>query len=361
LGAKFTRSKSANSIDQYNSALVDKPILDIPIITTDFEYIENIQAAYISAQKKINKKWSFRMGLRMEVTQTSSISSNVDFNLENDYLKFFPTLYLANTFNENTSLNFSYNKRISRAPFYMLTPNPWVANPFQRVVGNPFLQPSFSDNFELSVTHKNFSVSTYYNIQENIFTQIPIPDAATTTVVFKFENFLDTKKTGINMNYLFEPYKWWSSNNSIDFNYSINDYQDEGQITRKTGYNSNFSTSNDFYLNPQKTLSLNINYWYSPPGIDEIWDVKAVSNLSASVQLLLLDKKLKLTLGGNDIFKTQKDRLSTTVEGVFQDVNDYYDARYVRFAATYNFGNSNTSTKKNKVGNQQERNRAGRF
>lgn len=360
-GGKVTRSISDNGIDQFNSELVNEPILDFPISANDFEYIENIQAAYLSAHKKINEKWAIRMGLRMEATQTSSVSNNLGFDLKNDYLKFFPTIYLGHTLTENTSINMSYNKRISRAPFHMLSPNPWVANPFQSVVGNPFLQPSFSDNFEVSMTYKNISISTYYNIQEDIFTQVPIPNAATNSVVFKFENFVNSKKTGIHISHLFEPYKWWSSSNSIDFNYAINEYQNEGKITSKTGYNSNFSTSNDFYLNKNKTLSLHINYWYSPVGVDDIWNIKPISNLSASIQCLLLNKKLKLTLGGNDIFKTQKERITTTVDGIFQDIYVYYDARYIRFAATYNLGNSTASTKKNKVGNQQERNRAGRF
>lgn len=360
-GFKFTNLNSGNEIDFFNSGVMGEPIEDFILEKNDFEFIENIQAIYLSAQKELSEKFSLKMGLRMEATQNTTTSLSQNFENENNYVKFFPTFYLGFQPKENTSFSLSYNRRISRAPFYMLTPNPWFANPFQFVVGNPFIQPSFADNIELGSRFKNLFVSAYFNKEENVFTQVPIPDADKSIMEFKFQNFININRLGLNANYLFEHFKWWSCNLSADINYSTNDYFNDGLDVKKTGYNSSVSLNNDFFIKADKSLLLNVAYWYSPRGIDEFWNVQPTSNLSASLQFLLLEKKLKLTLRANDIFRTQLDRISTTVDGIFQDNILYYDSRFVGIALNYSLGNKNISSKRNRVGNQDERNRAGQF
>ncbi len=360
-GGKYTRSQSSNDIDFFNSGLKNDPLINLPLTKNDLSYNENILAAYVSARKELSKKLTLQVGLRMEATESLAQSENLNFSRENNYVKLFPTFYLSYTAKENLTYNFSYNKRISRAPFYMLTPNPWFSNPFQYVVGNPFLQPSFSDNFELSAVYKNLSVSAYYNLEKDYFTQVPIATPEENIMEYKFENFLDIQRFGINLNHTFDKIKWWSSSNGINLSYNLNSYFNEGITNTKIGYASTLSTNNDFVLNKAKTISLNVSYWYNLPGVEEFWDKKAMSNLSTSLQFLLLKKKLKLVLRANDIFKTQRDQYFGSLDGVTQEVLLYYDSRYIGVVINYSFGNNNISTKKSKVGNQAERNRAGRF
>ncbi len=364
IGGKYSYFTSNNNIDLFNSGLQDEPIMNFQIENNDFKYIEIVQAGYISAQKALNDKLSLKAGLRLEATQSNSKSQNLDFARTYKYKKLFPSFFLAYNIDENTDLSFTYNKRISRAPFYMLTPNPWVNNPFQSVVGNPFIQPSFSDNIEVGLAYKNFNVATYFNKEKNVFTQVPYADSENNIMEFRFDNFLDIQRVGGSVNYLFEHFDWWSSSNSIDVNHSSNTYRNEGKEITKLGYNSNFSTSNDFSLRTKtknKIGLLNISYWYSPKGVDEMWNVAAMSNLSVSLQFYLLEKRLKLTLRANDVLKTEADRITTSSDGVFQDIKLYYDARFYGFVLRYSLGNSNILQRKNKIGNQDERSRAGQF
>jgi outer membrane receptor protein involved in Fe transport len=358
-GGKITNSKSINDITFFNSGLVDTPIASMPKSQNDFEYKEDIQAVYISANKKFSEKWTTQLGLRVETTQTNSMSNNLNVSTKNDYTKLFPTFYALYNASDNSNFSFNYSKRIERPSFFELNPNIYFANPFQTIEGNAFLQPSFIDNFELSNTYKNLSSKLYYSYEDNLFSQVPLADATTNIIRFTNENFINTHRIGISENYTYDKVKWWSSNNSLDINYSKSEFNLEEEQEDQKGINTTISTYNDFNLNTDKTWLMGVNYWYSFPGINGIYETKEASSLSLSLQCLLLEKNLNISLRANDIFKTSAERNVSRVNGVLQTARYYYDSRSVQLSISYKFGNNDLKAKKHSTGNRDERSRTG--
>ncbi|MDT0294859.1 TonB-dependent receptor domain-containing protein [Mesonia ostreae] len=356
-GGKISSSKSLNDILFYNSGLVDDPVTDMPLAQNDFEYKEDIQAAYISANKKFNDTWSMQIGLRMEATQTDSKSNNLNLSVNDDYAKLFPTFYLSYNATENSNFSFNYSKRIKRPSFSQINPNDYWMNPFQTIAGNAFLQPSFIDNFELTNTYKNFVTKLYYNYEDDVFSRVPLADSETNIIRFTFENFITTNRIGFSENYTFNKVKWWSSYNGLDINYSKSTFNLEEDHEDQEGINATVYTYNDFNLNADKTLLMGVNYWYSFPGVDGIFDTKSASSLSLSLQYLLLNKDLNITLRGNDLFKTAAIRRTTTVNDVFQTARYYFDNRSFQLSISYKFGNKNISAKRHATGNEDEKGR----
>lgn len=358
-GGKVSVSESLNNIVFFNSGLVDNPITNLPLSQNDFEYNEDIQAIYTSLSKKINDKWEVQFGLRYEFTQANSSSNNLNLDFDNDYDKLFPTLYISYNATKNSTFAFNYSKRIERPGFFDLNPNIYFINPFQTIEGNAFLQPAFVDNIELTHTYKNFITKLYYSYEDNMFSQVPLPNSDTNIIRFTNENFIDTQRFGISEDYTFDKLSWWSSSNNFDLNYSISKFSLEQDEEDQKGINATISTYNDFNLNADKTLLLGVNYWYSFPGVDGIFDTKSASSFSLSFQWLLLNKDLNITLRGNDLFKSSAERTETTVNGVFQTARYYYDARFFQLSASYKFGNKDIRAKKHKTGNQDEKGRTG--
>lgn len=358
-GGKISTSKSLNDIVFFNSGLVDDPVTSMPLSQNDFEYKEHIQAAYLSLNKRLNDKWETQVGLRMEATQTNSLSDNLNLNVDNDYTKIFPTLYISYNATENSIFAFNYSKRIERPGFFELNPNIYFINPFQTIEGNAFLQPAFIDNIELTNTYKNFVTKLYYSYEDNMFSQVPLPDSDTNIIRFTNENFINTQRYGISESYTFDKISWWSSSNNFDLNYSISKFSLQQDEEDQKGINATISTYNDFTLNEDKTFLLGVNYWYSFPGVNGIFDTKSANSLSLSFQWLLLDKNLNITLRGNDLFKSSAERTETTVNGVFQTARYYYDSRYFQLSVSYKFGNKDITAKRHKTGNQDEKGRTG--
>ncbi|MEM9687559.1 MAG: outer membrane beta-barrel protein, partial [Bacteroidota bacterium] len=167
------------------------------------------------------------------------------------------------------------------------------------------------------------------------------------------------QRFGIAESYVFDKVNWWTSSNSVDVNYTISKFDIPQEEEDQKGFNAIISTNNDFILNADKTLLLHLGYWYSFDGIDDIFDIKAMSSLSLSLQLLLLNKNLNITLAGTDIFRGENDVFALTVNGVYQEGRYYYDSRSFRLSVSYRFGNKNLKARAHKTGNQRERGRSG--
>jgi hypothetical protein len=92
--------------------------------------------------------------------------------------------------------------------------------------------------------------------------------------------------------------------------------------------------------------------------VDGIFKTKARSSFDVSLQFLLLNKNLNVTLRGSDLFRDALKQRTTNINGVRQELNSYFDTRQFWLILTYKFGNQDIKTRENKGGNQEERNRS---
>lgn len=127
----------------------------------------------------------------------------------------------------------------------------------------------------------------------------------------------------------------------------------------QNGFNSRLSTNNDFNLNTSKTVLFNVSYWYSFPGVEGIYTNKEMSSFSLAFQYLLWNKDLKISIRGTDIFKTEKIKRSSVVNGVYQEGKNYYDNQSFQLALSYKIGNKKSTPKQRTTGNEEERSRTG--
>jgi len=357
-GGKVSISESLDNITFFNSGVVDSIPNNIEFGRSVFQYNENVQALYASGNKKIGDKLQVQVGLRLEATQTKSLSKTLEQLTENDYVKIFPTVYLGYDLNENSSLSFNYGRRIKRPGFYQLNSNIEFINPFQFISGNPFLQPAFIDNIEFSYTHKNWDNKLYFSYEDNMFGQISIPDPVSNFVSLTNENYFNVYRVGLSESYYFDKFKWWSSANDFDINYSISDVN-LNEYLRRTGFSSSFSSYNTFKLDKKGTVKLGLNYWHAFPAIDGLFKVRSMGAFSASLKFSLLNKKLKIALRGKDLFKTQVENLVSNINGIYQEGIYYYDSRYFDLSVSYKFGNNKIRSNTRATGNSEERKRTG--
>ncbi|MFH6957958.1 TonB-dependent receptor domain-containing protein [Flavobacterium aquidurense] len=358
-GGKVSNSQSKNHISAFNSGLVDLPVVDLPLRQSEFDYLENIQAVYFSGSKKINDHWNSQFGLRVESTQTKIFAGGFSQSIDKDYIKFFPTAYLTYTANDNSTLSLSYSKRIERPQFRDLNPNTHFWNPFQSFKGNPFLQPAFIDNIEFIYSYKKIESKLYFSYENNLISEITIADPVSNEILHTSENYIDTQRYGISENYVFDKLKWWTSNNAVDFSYAISKSGLTVAQKVQNGFNSRLSTNNDFNLNTSKTVLFNVSYWYSFPGVEGIYTNKEMSSFSLALQYLLWNKDLKISIRGTDIFKTEKIKRSSVVNGVYQEGKNYYDNQSFQLALSYKIGNKKSTPKQRTTGNEEERSRTG--
>ena len=355
-GGKLSFIKTQNNVNYFDTTL-GTPIFD-PTQSNEFNYDENTQAIYLNGTKKLNEKWETQLGFRLENTQTEGVSKTLNQKNTNSYAKLFPTFYLTYTPNEKNAFSINYNKRINRPSYNRLNPFRWYSNPFSYTEGNPFLQPSFSNNLELNYTfNDNWSNSIYYSHTDNGFEQITIVDNTDNIQKTIAQNFFKTTIIGISESYTYNKLKWLSTTFSFDWNYSKSESLIPITNQNLNGSNAYFSISNDFNLNKNKTLLFNFSYWYNFKGTSDLDKNNAYSQLDASLKYFAFDKKLQISFNANDILSTNRPIYTSFTNNIQIDYKNYYDVRLFRLSLVYKFGNKNINVEKKEVGNQEEKER----
>jgi iron complex outermembrane receptor protein len=355
-GAKVSFTKSNSDVVFFNT-ITGTPELDTNQ-SNQFTYTENNQAVYISADKKINEKWHFQAGLRLENTQTNGFSKNMNQETINNYFKLFPTFYASYDKNENNSFSLNYGRRIRRPGFSLLNPFRIYISSNSYSEGNPFLKPSFSDNFEFSYSYKKILRTRFFlnNITDGygvIFTANP----ETMTQVITRENYFKGLNFGIGETYSARFADWWESENSLHFLGSDIKFIKDINATPANSLQVDFSTNNTFSLG--KASKLQIDFNYTTPYKSGLYNTGYTSGLNIGFKQDLLDNAMQIAFLINDIFNTSylKDDVSI-VNGVKQVYTQNESNRFVRLSVVYNFGNKKINVKQHDFGNEEEKKRA---
>src|SRR5699024_160622 len=181
--------------------------------------------------------------------------------------KLFPTLYLLYKVNEN-SFNLNLNRRINRPAYWLLNPFREYSSSISYIEGNPFLEPSYTINYEFNYTYKNnLNFRLYYSNTRNGYDQVVLVNPQSDIQVITPKNFINIMNFGIEATYTFQSLDWWNS--YLDVSLYRSNATSDIKITNTTASETTlyFSTYNDFFFNKSKTLIGSINFWYNSPSI----------------------------------------------------------------------------------------------
>ncbi|CAM4058387.1 outer membrane beta-barrel family protein [Flavobacterium sinopsychrotolerans] len=356
-GAKMSFTNSVSDVLYFNT-ITGTPELDSNQ-SNRFKYTENNQAVYVNADKKLNEKWNFQMGLRLENTQTNGFSETMNQQTENNYLKLFPTFYASYKKNENNTFSLNYGKRINRPRFDLLNPFRIYINSNSYSEGNPFLRPSFSDNFELAHSYKEIlRTSVFVNAITNGYGVLFTSNPETNTQIVTRENYFKNLNYGIGESYSASFADWWSSENSLYLLGAKTEFIKDINATPSNSLQIDFSTNNTFLLG--KTTKLQIDFIYTTPFKSGLYEVGYASSFDIGFKQDLFNKTIQIAFLANDIFNTSylKD-FTSVINGVKQVYEEKQSNRFARLSVVYNFGNKKINVQQRDFGNKEDNKRTG--
>lgn len=138
-----------------------------------FNYKQNVTAGYFSYTLTTPSKYSFKPGLRYEYTNINANFANGQDPQVNipSYGVLVPSLSLSKRLPSGNTIKLAYNRRISRPSIQYLNPNTQAANPLNITIGNPNLDPEYTNNFELGyntyIKKTSLTVSTFVRNTNN--------------------------------------------------------------------------------------------------------------------------------------------------------------------------------------------------
>ena len=123
------------------------------IDASDTKIEENSTAAFVQLMQRLNKL-TLIAGLRYEYLDSRYYEGGVKMGDESrTYSDLFPSLMLMYPL-KNVRARLSYSRNINRPAFSQLSGNVKYINRYTYESGNPYLKPSYRDNFSLALNYK---------------------------------------------------------------------------------------------------------------------------------------------------------------------------------------------------------------
>lgn len=336
-GLKYSFVKNKNDLDFFDGT---SGILIQDLTKSNlFKYKENIFAAYISSEYKW-KKWELKAGLRSETTLIKTNSDNPVVENKKTRTGLFPTFYLMYNLKEDQQLGFSYGKRIDRPNYDFLNPSKSYYNLYSYFQGDANLKSTIIHNLSLTYTVKDWNFETYYSYIKDPSMEISIQNPQSFETVYNYTNIDHGQNFGVNFSKSFSIKPFWKLNLFSMGEYQENYFMGTDRVLYKNDvffYNANISTQ--ITLDKAKTWDLNVSYVYNSKTIQGSFDISSSQNTNVIINKKMFSKKLEAGLVFNDIFRTNKNTISTRYADQNQYFKDYRDTQNFMINLKYNFGN----------------------
>ncbi|MBF0598292.1 TonB-dependent receptor domain-containing protein [Faecalibacter rhinopitheci] len=349
-GAKFSYVNNKSYSDYYD---IDNQLHDLSK-SDSFDYKENINALYVSFRKPWSEKWTSQIGLRLENTNTKGSSESISNINKKEYTKLFPTFYTMYKPNKKNSLILSYSKRISRPAYWELNPFRWYIDSYSYVEGNPFLQPSFTNNIDFKYNYKNKLITTIsYSHKNDGSAQIQLLDDQTKNRIYTRDNFYKQQTLTISETFVLSN-KFWTSYNTLTGLYSNSEYKYflPTVYEIQNGWSLIFNSNNSFKIS--KSFNGELNFSYQSAMKYLMYYIKPQFNVGAGFSYNLLNDNLQITANIFDIFKKSASDIYLQTGEIKSKVRTYQDNQNIRIGLRYNFGNKKIKTIQTKTGNKEE-------
>ncbi|MBS1597515.1 MAG: TonB-dependent receptor [Bacteroidetes bacterium] len=330
-------------------------------ISNHFIYTENINAAYVNWSQKI-KKFSMQLGLRTEQTNATGDQTVKSVSFKKNYIQLFPTAYFTYKPNDNNTFGLSFGRRIERPDYQSLNPFRWQLDRYTYQVGNPNLQPQFSNNIEVSWNYKGqLNISANYTKTTDIISDVLItvrePLDSNYTTYQTSQNVASLRNIGLSINYSKQLTKSWMMN--AFFNVYNNHYLgviDSTNIDVSfVSFNANFNTQYSFKKGWVAELS---GFYYAKDYISGalLADGRGMFSLSGSKQVLSGKGSIKLSL--RDPFYLMSFTGNTNLNKGITRSHFVWDNRRIILTLVYRFGKNNNQPQGRRA-NVDETNRVG--
>ena len=133
---------------------------------------EGIGAAYASVNAQFNASTSLVVGARYEYSYTNMDDPKSGQSLVDRKLGvLFPSILFSKKLNENSELQLSYTKRISRPSYNDLASYVGYSDPTAVYTGNPFLKPTITNNIKLGYIYHDYSFSLLFSRDDHPITR----------------------------------------------------------------------------------------------------------------------------------------------------------------------------------------------
>jgi len=322
--------------------------------TNRFFYRERVSAGYASLNRSAGK-WSVQGGLRAEYSSVRGRSTDLLNRLINrpdtTYLNLFPTAFVQYQATEKSQFTANYGRRIGRPNYQSLNPFIYQIDPYTSERGNPFLQPTYTHNAELSYTYNYATTLKLAVSRTNDFsTDVIRQDGLAAYQISANVGRADALNLSLSTPYQFT--KWWTIYlyAGATWNRFVGDLAPVGAAQREPFDQRAFAFEG--YMQQSFTLgkvwSAQVSGFWNAPTTQTIYRIGGLGALNLSVQKKVWQERGRITLAVDDLLNTMRWRQSGSAGNQEFAIYRKWESRRISVRFTYRFGNRDVKAARNR-------------
>ena len=348
---------------------VDRDGIPVANFNNTLEYKEKVNALYTQYGFKI-KKFSTLLGLRWEdsVIDVNQLATN-DFT-NKQYNNFFPSAFFTYEIDDRSSSSISYSRRVQRPRGRQLNPFNNLSSNVNIFVGNPDLNPAFTDAIDLGYlkrwTKLTLNTSLYVNKTTDVFQYVRresgIFESGIPVIISSPINLATEYRSGFEFTLNYSPYKWWKLNSNFNFyyiktegDYKYNDFNNVPIVQNFDFEATSWFTRLSSKINLPYKIDWQTNMTYS--GKQKTRQGSYLGNFGMNLAFSkdVFKDKGTIALNVSDVFNSRKRIMDTYLPGVVESHSEMqWRVRQVNLSFTYRFNVQKNEREKRPKGNQQQ-------
>ena len=330
------------------------------LFKNDLQYKEQVHAFYTQFGDKMNK-FSYMLGLRWEYTEIDvNQMTTLDFN-KKKYNNFFPSAFVNYEFSETENVTASYSRRVRRPRGRMLNPVSNYSSSINFFMGNPDLDPSFTNAIDLGYMKRmgrlTLNTSLYFNHTTDATQFVRRVDGVNEEgipiTISGPINLATEYRYGLELNANYSPLRWWRINANANLfqvstrgDYSYVDF--EGTTQYQNFDNDAFTWNgriNSTITLPGK-INWQTNFMYSGGQKTAQGKILGVGSLNTALSKDVLKDKGTIALNVQDVFNSRKRIMETNIAQVNSYAEMQWRERTINLSFTYRFNQTKTDRQK---------------
>jgi outer membrane receptor protein involved in Fe transport len=339
-GAQYVINDVGNDFEVRD--FIDGAYLVNEDLTNNFEWNQKVLGLYVTGAYE-REKWGIKAGLRIEKTNVNTLLTNTNQSNERNYSNFFPTLHTSYKISDNVSFQAGYSKRIFRPRLWDLNPFFNIRNNFNIRVGNPNLQPEFTDSYEFTSIYKvgkaSLSSSLYHRHTTDVVARVStFKDNVT---FYTPENIGTNSSIGFETNGKYNTNKWLTFTGDFNFNYFDRAGTFENQVFDFTGSQWSSRLGSKIGFPTDIDLELTGNY---RSGFETIQgEQTGFAFMDLGIRKKIFKGKAIVNLGIRDVFASRIQERFVN-QPTFETYSFGQRGRFFTLGISYGFGKGEAMT-----------------
>ncbi len=307
--------------------------------TYKLDYYNSIYSGYATYSGTV-AGIGYMAGLRSEYFTREITFSNDPLAYNFNKFMLYPSLHFSKTFKDKHQFQASYSRRINRPQPWLLNKTPNFIDPYNIFIGSPYLEPEYTDAFELNYRFMQkivtVSVQTYLrNTSNSLNTSRTLREDG--IMVHELINADNQQSYGVELGLDFNLAKWWQlSTGGNIYHYTIATVIDNSRTDRSTN-SWDARMINNFSL--KWGTKLQTVLYVQGAGIDASGNSGSFYVVNLAVNQPFMKGKANIGLSAQNLFDSIKFHYTSTNKNYDNDYLIRAEGPVIMLTASYSFNN----------------------